>query len=71
MRITLGESPAGVSAHFHHGAAVSAFWEAAVTLCIDQAVGKDKTVASCLGGKGNVEKRPRSHNRIRGRTRLT
>lgn len=52
MRITLGESPAGVAARFHHDAAVLACWEAAVILCIDQAAGKDKTVTSSFRREG-------------------
>lgn len=52
MRITLGESPAGVTAHLHHGAAVSACWEAAVILCIDQAAGRDMTVESLRKREG-------------------
>lgn len=52
---------------FRGGVAVSACGEAAVALRIDQAAGGDQTRLP-LDGKWNVK--CRSHNRLRGQTRL-
>lgn len=75
MRITLGESPAGVAKHFHHDAAVSACWEVAVILCIDQAAaaGKDKMVVSSFRREGKRrEEAPASQSHQRSdQTHLT
>lgn len=48
MQITLGQSLAGAAARFHHRAALSVCWEAAVILRIDQAAGEDSTVTSAF-----------------------
>lgn len=74
MRITLGESPAGVAKHFHPDAAVWACWEAELILCIDQAAGKDKMVASSFRreGKRREEEVPLSQSHQRSdQTHLT